>query len=398
MAVEKTLWINARLLAGGPPQESSYVLVEGGKIAACGKGIPVGVDAAVRDAQGRYVAPGFLDGHVHGGNGFDWMDGTAEAFEEIAAYHARHGVTTLLATTLAGDPAETRRMLEQAVLSMPRIWQTEIAGVHMEGPFFSKEQRGAQDSRYIRLPDEKEAMDCLATGCIRRWSIAPELPGALALGDMLAARGVLVSAAHTDADFEGIRRARAHGYRLMTHLYSGMTGARRLPGGRIGGAVEAGLYFDDLWVEAIGDGYHLSGDLLEFIYKCKGKERMVLTSDAMRGAGLPDGTAVRLGSLTHGQLVRVEGGVARTMDGTAFAGSVASGSDLLRTLVTQTAIPLEAGVTMLTATPAALLGLDSRKGAIRPGMDADMVEFDEEIQVRAVMARGRWVPLREEKA
>lgn len=393
---EKTLWIHACLVTGGSIQPQGYVLVEGGRIAACGTGNPEGIDAAIRDAGGRFLAPGFIDSHVHGGNGFDWMDATPEAFEAIAAYHARHGVTTLLATTLAGDREETRSMLEQAAACMPRIWQAEIAGVHMEGPFFSSRQRGAQDPRYIRLPDWNEAEAYLAYGVIRRWSVAPELPGALELGDRLAGRGILVSAAHTDADFEDIRRARGHGYRLMTHLYSSMAGARRLPGGRIGGAIEAGLYFDDLWVEAIADGYHLSGDLLDFVYKCKGKNRMLLTSDAMRGAGLPEGSTVRLGSRENGQPVRIKGGVARTLDGTAFAGSVASGAELLRTLVTRTSIPLQDAVAMLTQTPAALLGLDNRKGALKPGMDADLVEFDGDIRVHAVMARGRWAFLEEE--
>ena len=390
---EKTLWINARLLAGGPPRPDGFVLTQGARIAALGQGIPQGVDAAIRDAQGRYLAPGFIDGHVHGGGGFDFMDGSEEAIRGIAAYHARHGVTALLATTLAGDREETRRVVEVAAALAPRIWETEILGVHMEGPYFSLEQRGAQDPRYIRPPDRAEAEEFLAAGSIRRWSIAPELPGALELGDFLAARGILVSAAHTNADFAGIRRAAAHGYRLMTHLYSGMTGARRLTGERIGGAVEAGLCLDDLYVETIADGYHLSGDLLGFIYKCKGREKMALTSDAMRGAGLPEGNIVRLGSRACGQPVRIEGGVARTLDGTAFAGSVASGNQLLRTLLTKTAIPLEDAVAMLTATPAALLGLSGRKGAIRRGLDADLVEFDEETRVHAVMARGRFVPL-----
>lgn len=393
---EKTLWTNARLVTDGVIRPQGYVLVEAAQIAACGTGAPEGIDADVRDAGGRFLSPGFIDSHVHGGDGCDWMDATPEAFETIAAYHARHGVTTLLATTLAGDRAETRKMLEQAAWSIPRIWRAEIAGVHMEGPFFSLQQRGAQDPRYIRPPDLAEADEYLGYGVIRRWSVAPELPGALEFGDRLAGRGILVSAAHTDADFDTIRRARGHGYRLMTHLYSSMSGARRLPGGRIGGAVEAGLYFDDLWVEAIADGYHLSGDLLSFIYKCKGRDRMILTSDAMRGAGLPEGSTVRLGSRANGQPVRIEGGVARTLDGTAFAGSVASGAELLRTLVTRTEIPLEDAAAMLTQTPATLLGLGNRKGALQPGMDADLVEFDEQFRVRAVMARGRWAFVEEE--
>ena len=154
---EKTLWINARLLAGGPPRPDGFVLTQGARIAALGQGIPQGVDAAIRDAQGRYLAPGFIDGHVHGGGGFDFMDGSEEAIRGIAAYHARHGVTALLATTLAGDREETRRVVEVAAALAPRIWETEILGVHMEGPYFSLEQRGAQDPRYIRPPDPAEA-------------------------------------------------------------------------------------------------------------------------------------------------------------------------------------------------------------------------------------------------
>lgn len=369
-----------------------WLTVRGGKIAAMGKGEYADrFDGEVIDCYGAYLAPGFIDTHVHGGAGCDFMDAEEEGFHKIAAYHASNGVTSMLATTLAGDKSETERVLDTFNKVAKNISCCNLLGIHLEGPYFSPLQKGAQDPKYLRDPDIAEAEDYLSYGCVKRLSMAPELPGAMELGCYLAEKGVIVSVAHTDADYYTVKDASENGFSLMTHLYSGMSQARIRDGRRVGGAVEAGLLLDDLYVELICDGFHLTESVLQLILKCKGADKIILTSDAMRGAGLPDGTITRLGSKTKGQEVKIYGGVAHTMDGTAFAGSVASGNRLLKTILSCTDATLHEGVAMLTKNPAGLLGVGNRKGSLAVGFDADLVMFDEDINIIRVMNGGEFI-------
>ena len=236
-----------------------------------------------------------------------------------------------------------------------------------------------------------EVQKFLSYGVVKRWSMAPELEGAIELGEKLAQAGIVASVAHTDADYNTVKSASERGFTLMTHLYSGMSQASIRNGKRTGGAVEAGLLLDDMSVELIADGYHLGEEILRLILKCKGYGKIILTSDAMRGAGLPENSVTKLGSLKNGQEVRIYDGVAHTMDGTAFAGSVASGNQLLKTMLEATNLPLWATVGMLTKNPAKLVGVDGRKGTIKKGMDADLVLFDENINIISVMNGGEWL-------
>lgn len=386
---DRILIVNAELVLSDR-SEHGWLLSEGGRIAAMGRGeCAEAFDAEIIDAKGAYLSAGFIDTHIHGGAGCDFMDADPEGFGKIAAYHASNGVTSMLATTLAGDSCETERVLDTFNKVAPEIDCCNLLGVHLEGPYFSPLQKGAQDPKYLKNPDMEEADRYFSFGCVKRWSIAPELDGAMKLGRLCKDRGVIASVAHTDADYYTVKTASENGFTLMTHLYSGMSQARIRDGRRVGGAVEAGLLLDDLYVELIGDGFHLTESVLQLILKCKGYEKIILTSDAMRGAGLPDGTVTRLGSLTRGQEVKIYGGVAHTMDGTAFAGSVASGNRLLKTILSCTDAILPQGVAMLTENPAKLLGIDDRKGRLCVGYDADMVLFDEDINVISVLNGGK---------
>lgn len=343
----------------------------------------------VFDGGGQYLAPGLIDIHLHGGNGYDFMDAVPEAFHRIADYHSAHGITSMLATTLAGDERETLAALKAFARYAPDVHNCNLLGVHLEGPYFSQGQRGAQDPRYIMPPDLEQCKRFLETGCVKRVSLAPELPGALALGDYLSGLGIIVSAGHTEADYDMIRKASEHGFNLLTHLYSGMLGVHRKGPFRYGGAVEAGLLMDELAVEIIADGCHLPECLLKLIYKCKGSENIVLVTDAMRGAGMREGTHTVLGSRKKGREVVIEKGVAMMPDGTSFAGSVASGDRLLRVMRDVAGIPLPEAVAMMTRNPARLLGLEERKGGLKPGMDGDLILFDEDIRIKAVWVAGR---------
>lgn len=384
----KTLFKNARLVLENCTV-LGWLVAEDGKISALDEGNFVDrFDGEIIDCKGAYLAPGFIDTHIHGGADCDFMDAEEEGFQRIAEYHSSNGVTSMLATTLAGDREETKRVLDTFNRVAPTVTCCNLLGVHLEGPYFSPLQKGAQDPKYIKEPDLDEAEDYLSFGCVKRWSVAPELSGAIEFGKYLSDRGVIVSVAHTDADYYTVKEAAEHGYSLMTHLYSGMSQARIRDGRRVGGAVEAGLLLDNLYVELISDGFHLTESVLQLILKCKGVDKIILTSDAMRGAGLPEGSVTKLGSRERGQEVRIYGGVAHTMDGTAFAGSVASGNRLLRTILSNTSATLPEGVRMLTKNPATVLGIEDKKGSLAVGFDADLVLFDDDINIIRVMNGG----------
>ena len=394
----KTLIRDVRLVLEHGIRENAWLTFADGHIAETGgDGKPEPPADRIVEGRGLYLAPGLIDLHLHGGDGYDFMDGTEEAVRRIAAYHSSHGITSMLATTLAGEEEETLAAVENIRRLIPEIRTCNLLGVHLEGPYFSQSQRGAQDPKYITDPDPAQCERFLQTGCIRRISMAPELPGALSLGHKLHEKGILVSAGHTEADYDGICEAYDHGFRLMTHLYSGMQGVHRKGAFRYGGAVEGGLLTDGMAVELISDGCHLPGCLLKLVRRCKRPEEILLITDAMRGAGLKEGEWTRLGSLEKGQKVIIEDGVAKMPDRTSFAGSVASGDRVVRTMRDLGGEPLHEAVAMLTANPARLLGLADRKGGLRPGMDADLILFDGEVSMQTVWVGGECVFSADEK-
>jgi len=381
------VFANANVISGGKILPDHNVWVEDGKIVRVTTAIPA-EGATVIDVKGQYLSAGFIDLHVHGGMGYDFMDGTREAFEGIAVFHSRHGVTSMLATTLAGDDAETFAFLDAYECYAKTVGTCRFLGVHLEGPYFSLAQCGAQDPKFLKNPTLAHYEKLLSYDCIKRVSAAPELDGALALGQYLRERNIIASMAHTDADYEQALQAMEYGYHLVTHLYSGMQGVHRREAYRFGGLVEAALLMDGLTAEVIADNRHLPECLLKLIYKCKGKDGIILTSDAMRGAGLSNGQTTKLGSLTLGQDVMIEDDVAKLPDRSAFAGSVASGDRLIRTMVQVAGVPLVEAIGMMTVNPARLMGLSDRIGDVREGLEADLIVFDKEICVSHVMVAG----------
>jgi N-acetylglucosamine-6-phosphate deacetylase len=269
-------------------------------------------------------------------------------------------------------------------------------GMHLEGPYFAMNQRGAQDPRYIRDPDPAEYQPLLAQfPSIRRWSAAPELKGALAFAEFVRSKGVLVALAHTDAIYEEVLQGFEKGFTHATHLYSAMSGVTRRGTARYAGAIEAAFLIDEMTVEIIADGVHLPPPLLKLVYKIKGADRTALITDAMRGAGMPPGESM-LGSRRNGLKVIVEDGVAKLPDRSAFAGSVATADRLVRNMIQLADVPLCDAVRMMTSTPAAIMGVADRKGVLTPGKDADIVLFDEQINVQLTMVGGRIIYTKEE--
>lgn len=352
---------------------------------------PAGQPGEPVDCAGAYLAPGFIDGHVHGGGGADFMDGTLNAILTAARAHLSHGTTTICPTTLTcadEELYEMFRLYAEALQVKERM--PHLGGIHLEGPYFSAEQAGAQAPDYLLnpRPEHYRALLEAAGGNIVRWSSAPELPGALELGDELARRGVLVSIGHTNATYDDILQAVQHGYTHMTHFYSGMSGLTRREGFRVLGAIESGYLLDELRIELIADGIHLPPELLRLILKCKPHVSISLVTDAMRGAGMPDGPSV-LGSLKNGLRVMVEDGIAKMPDHSGFAGSVATTDRLVRVMSTQAGLPLWKAVRMASLHPAQLLGIDGRTGSIAVGKQADLVLFSEGVQVQQVLVSGQ---------
>ena len=374
----------ARILQNGS------VLVEEGKIIAVGEGDLEFADAVLIDAQGQYSSPGFIDIHIHGGGGYDFMDGTTEAFLQIAEIHARHGTTAMLPTTLSCEKTDLLLTLE-AYEKANRINTkgASFLGMHLEGPYFAMSQRGAQDPKYIRNPDPAEYQEILENySFIKRWSAAPELPGAIAFGKEVRAKNILLAIAHTDAIYEEVVEGFAHGYSLATHFYSAMSGVTRRNAFRYAGVIEAAYLIEEMDVEIIADGVHLPAPLLQLVHKIKGPRRTALITDAMRAAGMPEGESI-LGSVQNGTRVIVEDGVAKLPDRTAFAGSVATADRLVRTMVQIAGISLLDTIQMITQTPARIMGIQNQKGALQVGMDADIVLFDENIQIGMTMVNGQ---------
>ncbi|MFD1632119.1 N-acetylglucosamine-6-phosphate deacetylase [Pseudopedobacter beijingensis] len=391
--------INGNIITPYKLIEGGCILIEDGKIIEINRfDIDVN-DAEIIDAKGNYVSPGFIDLHVHGGGGYDFMDHSEEAFLSIANLHAQYGTTAMCPTTLTSlkeDLIKTLHFYEKA--NENNHSGAQFLGMHIEGPYFSMQQRGAQDPRYIRAPDPDEYKEILRWAhLIKRWSAAPELDGAMEFARYLKSVGVLPAIAHTDAIYEDVQEAFENGYTLLTHFYSAMSGVTRRNAYRYAGVVESGYLIDELDLEIIADGIHLPPPLLKLIYKIKGPSRVALITDAMRGAGMGEGESI-LGDLKNGVKVIIEDGVAKLPDRSAFAGSVATADRLVRTMHFDAGIGLLETIQMITATPARILNVDDKKGSISIGKDADIVLFDRNIKILQTIIKGKSIYRHEEFA
>lgn len=387
----KTLIKNGRVIT---PEAviSGYVIYEDGVIAEIGAGeCPVEADEVI-DAQGRYVSPGFIDIHTHGAGGADYMDGTLEAYLTAAKMSARHGATLVYPTTLTSSNEvlfDTFDLYEKAVEANTE--GAAFGGLHLEGPYFNPKQAGAQDPRYLRNPQPEDYMEILSrSNNIARWSFSPELEGAPEFAAELSKRGIIAAAGHTDASFEQCDEAFKSGCSLITHFYSCISTIVRKNSYRTAGVMEYGYYQDGMAVEIIADGHHVPSSLLHLIVKVKGFDNVVLVTDSMRGAGMGEGPSI-LGGLADGQECIVENGVAKLLDRSGFAGSVCTADRLIRTMITIGGVTMEQAVKMASANPARVMRIADRKGTLEVGKDADIVIFDDNVNVAATIVCGRKV-------
>lgn len=369
---------------------SGYVLLEDGIIAEIGNGEYSAEADQVIDAEGAYVSPGFIDLHTHGAGGADFMDGTVEAFLVAARMHAAHGATLVYPTTLTSSNEVLFETFENYEKALEQNTEgAAFGGLHLEGPYFNPLQAGAQDPRYLRNPDPKDYLEMLSrSNHIARVSFSPELDGASEFAAELSKRGIIASAGHTNATFEQCDEAYKSGTSLITHFFSCVSTIVRKNSYRTAGVLEYGYYQDGMAVEIIADGCHVPESLLKLIVKVKGLDNVVLVTDSMRGAGMPEGPSI-LGGLADGQECIIEDGVAKLMDRSGFAGSVCTTDRLIRTMTSIGGVTVEQAVKMASYNPARVMGIADRKGSLEVGKDADIVIFNDNIDVAKTIVGGR---------
>ncbi len=344
-------------------------------------------DTEIIDAKGHYIAPGCIDIHLHGGGGHDFLEATPEAFYAISKAHAEYGMTAMYAT-LAAAP---RKTFEQAIRVCDEVMAdpkdgARILGLHLEGNYLNRVMAGGQDPDCLYLPDPDEYKALLAsTNCIKRWSASPELDGALDFARYATERGVLVSLAHTIADYSLTKKAFEAGYTHATHFYNAMTGVHKKREFKYEGTIESIYLMDDMTVELVCDGIHVPPAILKLVHKFKGVERIALVTDAMFAAAY----AGSVSDITD--RIIIEDGVGKLPDRSALASSIATGNRLIRVMTEEAGVPLVDAVRMASESPARIMRINDRKGSLEKGKDADIIIFDTDINVLTTIVEGKTV-------
>jgi N-acetylglucosamine-6-phosphate deacetylase len=356
------------------------VVVRAGRIAAIEAS---GDGAEVVDLADRWVLPGFIDLHVHGGGGAQCNSADAQDIQQVARFHAQHGTTSLLATTVAAPIDElvpaVRAIRGAAVAPAPGA--AEVLGAHLEGPFLSPRWPGAMDSAHFLAPDRAILDRLLADGGVRIVTLAPELPGAMDLVRALAQANALASLGHTDASYAQVAEAVAAGARSVTHAFNAMRPLHHRRPGVLGAALD----IEALACEVICDGVHVDPAVVRLLQRAKGAARTLLVTDAIEAAGLPDGE-YHLGQ----RPISVRGGRATLPGSETIAGSTLTMDRALRNVVAFCDVDVASAARMASTTPAQLLGIADRKGVVAPGRDADLVVLDPDLSLAGVLVRGVW--------
>ncbi len=337
------------------------------------------------DYTGNYVSAGFIDLHTHGAGGYAFMNSTVEDVIAGCDYHLAHGTTSILPTVSAGA-FET---MKEAVVNIHKAkgkTKGNILGAHLEGPYLSAKQCGAQCPVFITPPIKADYESLIEEygESIARWTYAPENDTNGEFCKYLTAHNIIASAGHTDAKYEDMQIAIENGCNLITHLYSCTSTITRDHGFRSLGVIESAYLQDELYVEIIADGKHLPPDLIKMIIKIKGTDKVALITDSLEIAG----TDIKEGVMSGTEFI-VEDGVCKLKDRSAFAGSVATADKLIQTLVCDCGYTIPTAVKMLTEVPAKILNV--KKGKIETGYDADIIVFDEEIKIADVFVKGEKV-------
>ncbi len=368
------------LVDNGSFSENYGFFIRNGKITTASP--RTGTELKIIDAEGLIIAPGFIDLHVHGGNGADVLDGTPETLGNIAAFHARHGTTGMLPTIAAAPWKQMLSALQAArEATVLPVDGARILGVHLEGPFLNPARKGAQNKDCLLMPDltVMKTLAAAAGGRLRIVTLAPELPGAIEVIRWLAGNGIIPAAGHTNATFEQMTEAVVAGLKHVTHIFNAMAPIHHREPGPVGAA----LTFPDLSIEVIGDGVHIHPALLKLLHQLKGDGWMALVTDAIRAAGKVNGTFQ-----FAGQTVTVQNGQARLPDGT-LTGSTLTMLQGVKNLVKMSGLTLPQAVRLASTNPAVILGLEHCKGRIASGYDADLLLLDQNLELKMVMVEGK---------
>lgn len=377
---------NARVVLEDQILNHGWVGFESGSITGIGQDNRTPTDEDI-DAQNRLLAPGFIDLHIHGGRGFDFLDATAEEFAGAATFHLSGG-TTSLCPTAATATYEKFEVVISRWQEAQSLTRGRLLPLHLEGPHLAPEKAGAQDPRLMRAPTKADIEWVLARKpAISQITIAPELPGALEFITAASGAGIRMSAGHTEADGEVMQKAVAAGLKKVTHLFNAMSSASKKGMFRQPGVLEYALAEQSIFCELVADGFHVVPTLMRMAYNAKGQDRIMLITDALAGAGMPIGYEFRLGRLD----CKVGEGYGMLADGSALAGSMARTIDLVRQVTTSVGVSIPEAVRMASLTPARALGRDGQLGSIAKGKLADFVLFDDEFQVQGVWVGGERV-------
>lgn len=383
------LFKNAEVILENKTERLS-VLVNGDKIVKIADNIEENASEVI-DCEGLYLSPGFIDLHVHGGGGISCMCCDANKIKAMAKAHALHGTTSILPTTLAAPVEQLLEVTEYIKKAAEASTDSNILGVHFEGPYLNPENRGAQSVDNILSPikdDPTPLLECWDK--VRMMGVAPEIDGAFELGEMLKEKGIVVSVAHTKADYDTTIKALNHGFSDFTHLYNASTSCFKRGIFRVAGAVEAALVDDRYTTQVIADLRHLPLGVLKLIYKCKGADGMYLITDGLEfsASDLKDGEVCMQ---ENGVKVVYEDNVMKLADRSCLAGSAATTDVLVRNMYKEVGAPIYDAVKMASVTPAKVIGIDNQKGYIKEGYDADILLFDDNINIKNVMVMGRFL-------
>ena len=371
----------------------AYVLCQSGSITYVGTERPGDVPMI----KGRYIAPGFIDLHVHGGRGADYMDGTSESVRTANRAHAQHGTTTIFPTTTTGSTAEIQAMFD-ACADISKQWTprdgARIAGVHYYGPYFAEDKVGCHSKEGRRDPDPTEYEAFLATGLIRVATCAAELPGAEAFYRAARSRGCLVTCGHSNATWTEMARAYEAGMRHVDHFWCAMSSVasvRSRVGTPMQGSMEQFvLAHAEMSTEVIADGCHLAPELLEFAFRMKGADRLCLVTDANRAVDMPPGR-YRFGPRETGTWFESDGKVG-FVPGQGLASSVVGMDHMVRTMAAATTASLPEIIRMASLTPAQRAGIADKAGSLEAGKLADVLVLTEDLKIDRVFLAGEELP------
>jgi N-acetylglucosamine-6-phosphate deacetylase len=392
--VTETFCFQGDLILPDTVLERAFLVVEEGKIVAVDRQKPSSYTGPVTEIRGGYIAPGFIDIHVHGGDGADYMDGTPSAVRTANRAHLRHGTTTILPTTTTGSREQLDRMIH-ACMEVRDSWSVAdgsfIGGIHFYGPYFAAEKVGCHSVEGRRDPNAEEYEYFLSLGVIRVATCAAELPGAVPFYRAARKRGCLITCGHSNASWAEMKAAFEAGVRHVDHFWCAMSSVSSLRV-RFGTPMQASmeqfvLAHQEMSTEVIADGQHLSPELLDFAFQMKGAARLCLVTDSNRALDMPPGH-YRFGPEEDGSWMESDGKVG-LVPGRGLASSVMGMDTMVRTMASQTSASLPEVVRMASLTPAERLGIADQVGSLQAGKWADLLILNRQLEIERVFVRGQ---------